>query len=58
MIFVIYSSKATKKEKNLEFYPTSIYRWGHLRKNQKFSKNEVDKKILNSGGCFFIYAKV
>jgi hypothetical protein len=30
MIFVILSSKATKKKKNLKFYPTAVYRWGHL----------------------------
>jgi hypothetical protein len=30
MIFVILSSKATKKKKKLKFYPTAVYRWGHL----------------------------
>ena len=29
MIFVILSSKTTKKKKNLQ--PTAVYRWGHLK---------------------------
>jgi hypothetical protein len=40
MIFVILSSKATKKKKNLKFYPTAVYRWGHLTK-QFFNYHKV-----------------
>jgi hypothetical protein len=35
--------KSNKKKKNLEFYPTSINRWGHL--TTKFSYMSYFKKL-------------
>ena len=42
MIFVILSSKATKKKKNLKFYPTAVYRWRHLRKIKRIKSISAD----------------
>ena len=42
--------ESNKKKKNLKFYPTAVYRWGHLS-NSSFSFSS----LFFSSSLFFIY---